>query len=209
MNQSIIKKIGSISTIRDMEEKLNINRATAINYIHLLRRKGLVRTWYKKDRTRLYIIKPVAKPIIGNESFYDIINKYSPMKVAFRSNYRIVGRNISVEEAIIRAIETKHPKLILASLALFNHIKNWSLLSKLSKKYNVRKKVGALYELTKRFMRVRKINKKTLKTLLNAKNESKFIVDNFKSKDFKAIEKKWKVYLPFNKVDILEYEQWR
>ena len=40
------------------------------------------------------------------------------------------------KEAIIRAIETKHPKVILASLALFNHVKRWQLLLKLAKKYN-------------------------------------------------------------------------
>src|SRR3989344_735567 len=208
MNQSIINKIGKVAEVKDIEKKLNIKRATAINYISLLRKKGLVRTWYKKDKSRIYIIRKVAKPVIGNESFYDIINKYSPMKIAFRSNYRVIDRKISVEEAIIRAIETKHPKVILASLALFNHVKRWQLLLKLAKKYNVRRKVGALYELTKTFMRVRRINKRTLSSLLKAKNEPKFIVDNFKSRDFKDIEKKWYIYLPFNKVDILEYEQW-
>ena len=208
MNQSIINKIGEVSTIKDIEKKLNVKKATAINYIHLLRKIGLVKTWYKKDKSRLYIIKRLAKPIIGNESFYDIINKYSPMKVAFRSNYRIIGRKIGVEEAIIRAIETKHPKVILASLALFNHVKNWSLLLNLAKKYNVRRKVGALYELTKTFMKVRRIDKRTLKALLKTMNEPKFIVDNFKTKDFKDIERKWNIYLPFNKADIMEYEQW-
>ena len=74
--------------------------------------------------------------------------------------------------------------------------------------YNVRRKVGALYELTRNFMKVRRIDKRTLNSLLKAKNEPKFIVDNFKSKDFKNIERKWNVFLPFNKVDILEYEQW-
>ena len=208
MNQSIINKIGEISTIKDIEKKLNIKRVTAINYVHLLRKNGLIKTWYKRDKSRLYIIKKLAKPIIGNESFYDIINKYSPMKLAFRSNYRVIGRKIGVEEAIIRAIETKHPKVILASLALFNHLNDWPLLLKLSKKYNVRRKVGALYELTKTFMRIRRIDKRTLKALLKAKNEPKFIVDNFKTKDFKDIEKKWNIFLPFNTVDILEYEQW-
>ncbi|MEK6907421.1 MAG: hypothetical protein AABW45_02740, partial [Nanoarchaeota archaeon] len=75
MNQSIINKIGEVSTIKDIEKKLNVKKATAINYIHLLRKIGLVKTWYKKDKSRLYIIKRLAKPIIGNESFYDIINK--------------------------------------------------------------------------------------------------------------------------------------
>ncbi len=209
MNQSIINKIGKIGSLEDIQKKLNVKRATAINYIHLLRKDGFVKTIYKKNRTRLYILKRVTKPIIGNDSFYDIINRYSPMKIGTRHNYRIIGRKINVEEAIVRAIETKHPKVILASLALFNHVKNWPLLLKFAKQYDVRRKVGILYELTRRYMRIKKIPKKTLKALLKAKNEPKFIADNFKSRDFKDLEKKWKIFLPFNKIDIMEYEQWR
>jgi len=130
------------------------------------------------------------------------------MKLATEINYRIIGRKMGVEESIIRAIETKHPKIILASLALFNHVKNWHLLLKLAKDYKIRRKVGALYELTRKFMRVKRIDKRVLNSLLKARNEPKFIVENFKTKDFKDIEKKWGVFLPFNKVDMLEYEQW-
>ena len=63
--------------------------------------------------------------------------------------------------------------------------------------------------MKKRFMRVRRVDKRTLNSLLKSKNEPKFIIDNFRSRDFKDLEKKWKVYIPFNKVDIMEYEQWR
>jgi len=208
MNQSIIDKIGPIGNLDDIQKKLKVKRATAINYIHFLRKKGLIKTIYGKNRIRYYRILKIKKPIVGNESFYDIINKYSPMKIATRYNYRVIGRKVSIEETIVDAIETKNVKVILASLALFNYVKNWPLLLKFAKKHNVRKKVGALYELTRRFMKVRKINKKTLKAFLNAKNEPKFMIDNFKSRDFKDIEKKWNIFLPFNKVDITEYKQW-
>jgi len=208
MNQSIINKIGDFNRIEDIQNKLKVKRATAIKYMYLLRKKGLVKTEYGRNRKRFYRITKVRKPVVGNEGFYSIINKYSPMKLATEINYRIIGRKIGVEESIIRAIETKHPKVILASLALFNHVKNWSLLLKLAKEYNVRRKVGALYELTRKFMRVKRIDKRTLNSLLKAKNEPKFLVENFKSKDFKDIEKKWNIFLTFNKVDMLEYEQW-
>ena len=34
----------------------------------------------------------------------------------------------------------------------------------------------------------------------------KEIIPYFKSKDFKDIENRWKVYLPFNKADLGEYK---
>lgn len=209
MNQSMINRLGDFNRIEDVQKKLNIKRSTAIKYIHLLRKRGLVKTEYGRNRKRFYRIIKVRKPVVGNESFYYLINKYSPMKIVIRHDYRIFGRKATVEEAIVKSIEEKNLKVILASLALFNHIKKWPLLLRLAKQYNVGRKVGALYELTKTFMKVRRIDKRTLKALLKTKNEPKFIVDNFKSKDFKDLEKKWKVYLPFNKVDMLEYEQWR
>src|SRR3989344_3679818 len=153
MNQSIINKIGDFNRIEDIQNKLKIKKATAIKYMHLLRKKGLVKTEYGRDRKRFYRIIKVRKPVVGNDGFYKIINKYSPMKLATEINYRIIGRKMGVEESIIRAIETKHPKIILASLALFNHVKNWHLLLKLAKDYKIRRKVGALYELTRKFMR--------------------------------------------------------
>jgi len=209
MNQSIINKLGDFNRIEDIQSKLGVKRATAIKYIHLLRKRGLVKTEYIKNKKRLYRILKVKKPVVGNESFYYLINKYSPMKIVIRYDYRIFGRKSTIEEAIVKSVKERNLKIILAALALFNHVENWSLLSKLSKKYNVRRKVGALYELTRKFMRVRKMPKKTLNSLLKAKNEPRFIVENFKSRDFKNLEKKWKIYLPFNKVDIMEYEQWR
>ena len=209
MNQSMMDKLGEFNRIEDIQNKLKVKRATAIKYMHLLRKEGLIKTEYIKNKKRLYRIIKVKKPVIGNESFYYLINKYSPIKIVIRHDYRIIGRKATVEEAIVKTIDTKSLKLILASLALFNHVNNWPLLLRLAKQYNVRRKVGALYELTRRFMKVRRIDKRTLNSLLKAKNESRFIIDNFKSRDFKDLEKKWKVHLPFNKVDIMEYEQWR
>lgn len=209
MNQSIIDKLGNFNRVEDIQNKLKIKRATAIKYIHLLRKEGLVETEYGRGRKRFYRIVKFKKPVVGNDSFYYLINRYSPMKIVIRHDYRIFGRKATIEEAIVKSIGEKNIKIILASLALFNHVKNWPLLLELAKKHNVRRKVGALYELTRMFMRVRKIDKRTLNSLLRAKNEPKFIVENLKSGDFKEIEKKWKVYLPFNKIDMMEYEQWR
>ena len=60
MNQSKISEIQEISTIEDIKNKLGVKRATAIKYIHLLRKKGLVRTIYGKGK-RFYRITKVKK----------------------------------------------------------------------------------------------------------------------------------------------------
>ena len=212
MNQSEqrINRIEGFRTIGEIEKILNVKRSTAIKYVHLLRKQGLVRTLYKKDKTRIYRISRLPEIKIGNESFYDIINKYSPIKITNRYEYRIIGRKLSVEEAVIKAIETKNIKVILAALALFNKVNDWRLLHKSAKQHKIKRKVGALYELAKRYMRVRKIDDRILKALLKKdEKEDKYIVDNFKSKDFNDIEKKWNVFIPFNKIDMEEYKEWR
>ena len=66
----------------------------------------------------------------------------------------------------------------------------------------MRRKLGALYEVARKIRKIRKIDDKHLKLMLNAKNKNKFIVPYAKSKDFKDIEDKWKVYIPFNKQDL-------
>lgn len=208
MNQSMIKKLTGFRTIKDIQNILKIKRGTAIKYIHLLRKQGLVTTLYKKDRTRIYKITLLPKLNIGNESFYDIINIYSPIKVTSKYNYRVIGRKLTIEEVIIKAIQTKNPKIILASLALFNHVKKWSLLYKLAKRENMARQIGALYELAKRFIKVRKMDKRTSNALMKTKSD-KYIINYLKSNDFKDIEKKWNVYLPFNKIDMGGYKEWR
>lgn len=43
-------------------------------------------------------------------------------------------------------------------------------------------------------------------SLPKKENKFEYIIPKLKSKDFKKIEKLWKVYLPFNKEDLEEYK---
>ena len=54
---------------------------------------------------------------------------------------------------------------------------------------------------------MKKIDKRILKNLLNAKEKEKYIIPNLKSKDFQEIQKKWQIYLPFNKQDLMRYKE--
>ena len=48
---------------------------------------------------------------------------------------------------------------------------------------------------------------KTQKLLLSAKHEKKDIIAGMHSEDFKDIEKKWNVHIPFNYNDLRRYKE--
>jgi len=205
--ESILEKLEGLNTIDLIERKLNVKRTTAIKKISELRKLGYVETKGGGKRPRLYRISRIKREKIGNLGLYDTVNKNSPIKLVKPYEHRIIGRKLSIEEAIVRAIKSGDFRLIMASLALFNKIKNWSELYQFAKKENIRRKIGALYELTRKIMKVKSIDKKTMKLLMNAKNEKKFIVEGLKSKDFIDLQKKWNVCIPFNKADLERYKE--
>ena len=203
----LANELKGLQTVESIRNKLGISRKTAIKYAYLLRKQGFLVSSGGCKQPRWYRISTTKKINIGNPGLYETINKYSPIKLTEPYEHRIIGKQLSVEEAIPRAVSKKEFRTILASLALFNHINSWSRLYFYAKKYNARKKIGALYELSRKIIKVRKIDKRTLKNLLNAKEKERYIIQNLKSKDFQEIQKKWKVYLPFNKQDLMRYEE--
>ena len=123
---------------------------------------------------------------------YDIINKHSPnMKINPSFDHQVHGM-YKEEDALIDAIKTKKFRIILASLHLFQHIKNWKKLYKLAKENDLIQEVGALYDVARLFIKVRKIS--AIISKYNAKSK-KYLIRNYENKDslFKDIEKRWKV----------------
>jgi len=51
------------------------------------------------------------------------------------------------------------------------------------------------------------MDKRTRNALFRSKVLSKFIIENFKSKDFIEIQKMWNIYVPFNKADLEAYKE--
>ena len=203
----ILKKLEGLNTIDLISKKLNVKKSTAIKKIHVLRKLGYVETSGGGKQPRLYRVLRAKSITIGNPGVYDIINKNSPIKLVKPYENRIIGRKLTIEETIVRAIKSKNFRLILASLALFNKIRNWPSLYLFAKEENVRRKTGALYEVARKIIRVRSIDDKTQRLLLNAKNEKKYIITGMHSKDFKDIEKKWSVFIPFDYNDLRRYKE--
>lgn len=201
----LLQKLAGIQTIESVMDILKIDKKMAVYYIHRLRKEGYVKTKKQSNNRRVYNISIDNK--LGGKSYYDIINQYSPIKISSPIIYKIYGKEPSLEETLIYAIKTKSLRTILASLALFKKISNWADLYNLAKENHIEKQVGALYDLARQIMKVRRMTNKFRSSAL-PKKEYKFeyIIPELKSRDFIKIERIWRIYLPFNKKDLDEYE---
>ena len=205
-SQTLLKKIEGIQTIKSIMELLNVDKSKAIYYIYKLRKEGYVKTKAASDKSRIYYI--YRKNKLGGTSYYEIINIYSPIKLAESTFYKIYGRKPSLEETLIFAIKTKKVRVITASLSLFKNIKNWTLLGKLARKNKVERSVGALYDLSRKIMKTKKMSEQLRKSILPKKNSKwAYMIEGFKSKDFISIEEIWKIRIPLNMADLEDYKR--
>ena len=205
----IAKKLEGLNTLEMAMKNLNVRKSTAIKMLSILRKEGFVETSGGGKKPRLYKISPIR--VAGKEhlGLYDIINKYSKVKLREPYKHKVIDRKLSIEEAIPMAVKEgeKNFRLVLAALGLFNHVKDWPRLCFYSKKYNVARKIGALYDVTRTIMKTRKMDNRTRKALLKGKDKNKFIIKPNKPKYFKEIEKVWRVYVPFHKSDLTRYKE--
>lgn len=201
----LLKRLEGIQTINSVRSILNINKKKAIYYVHRLRKKGYVKTKKLSSNKRVYNISFENR--LRGISYYEIINKNSPIKITAPSIYKIYGKVPSFEETLIFAIKTQSLRIIIASLALFRKIDNWPELYKLAKKNHIERQVGALYDLSRKIIKTRRMTKRFRDNALPDKSMAfKYIIPGLKSKDFKEIEKIWRIYLPFNKEDLEDYK---
>lgn len=204
---NIAKKLEGLQTVDSIAKNLNIDRRTAINYVWKLRKESFVETIYGKRKIRMYRISPFKVAKFGYPGLYEFLNQNSKIRVYAPYEERIYDHKPTAEEMIVRAIKTGDLRTILSSLALFNKIKNWLRLSQIARKEYLGRKIGALYDAARTTIRVKRMDKKTRKALLNSKIKNKFIVKNARTRDLNAIENEWKVYLPFNKADLEAYKE--
>ena len=201
----LLKKLEGIQTIESVMDILKTSKKMSIYYLYRLRRNGYVKTRRLSNNKRAYNISLENK--LGGNSYYEIINQFSPIKLTTQVVYKIYGKELSLEETLIYAIKTKSLRTILASLALFKKIDNWTELYHLAKKNHTERQVGALYDLARSIMKVRKMSPRFRNNSLpGEKDKFEDIIPGMKSGDFKNIEKTWKIYLPFNKKDLEEYK---
>ena len=199
MNQeNMLRKLEGLHTVETVAEALNIKKQSAINLLSRLKKAGYVTvSRHKRSQYKITMRKQRQR----DPGMFDIINKYSPnMKLMPWYDHQVHGI-YGPEEALIDAIQTKSFRAILASMRIFNHIKNWQKLYSLAKEKGIWQKVGALYDVAKRFFRVRRMPRRY--------NYGKFekmmyLIRKYPTseKDFYPITRKWKVAIPFRYGDI-------
>ena len=201
----LLKKLEGVQTIDSASSILKTNKGKTIYYLFRLRKEGYVKTKRLSNNKRVYNISFENK--LKGTSYFEIINKYSPVKIATPITYKIYGKDPSLEETLVYAIKMGSLRTILASLALFKKITNWSELYQLAKKNRIERQVGALYDLAKKIMKVRRMPDRFRNNALpNKKYNFEYTIPGLISKDFKDIEETWKIYLPFNKNDLSDYK---
>jgi DNA-binding MarR family transcriptional regulator len=200
--EAVLLQLQGTHTIKSVMTLLGVDKKKAIYYIHRLRKQGFVTTTKKSNQQRIYTISPLRK----GTSYYDILNTYSPFQLVPVADVIVHGTQPGAEETLVFAITTKDIRTILASLALFRKITDWSLLYKLAKKHDLKQEIGALYDLSKTRMRVRKMPRRFSTYALPKTRTYTHLIKGLQSDHFKSIEQKWKVRLPFNTQDLEGYQ---
>ena len=199
MNNEILKKLEGLHTIDTVKETLKIKRQSSLNLLSKLKKQGYVTTTGGGKKKRLYKIS-MKKQRKREQGMFDILNKYSPMKLNPWYDHQVHGR-YTVEDALVDAIETKSFRAILASLRLFSHITNWKKLYKLAKEKDCWQQIGALHDVAKMNFRVRTIPKRYVKP---SSKGWKQLTQLKERHNYPSIEKKWHVHIPFNNKDVVE-----
>ncbi|MBS3083858.1 hypothetical protein J4423_03575 [Candidatus Pacearchaeota archaeon] len=207
--EQIAESLYGLYTLETLAERLKISKTKAVYVIHRLRKLGLVKTTYGAGNKRLYSIslRNRQKGISYTEIINNSVRSPGLKLMESSSTYYVHYRTPSHEEALIYAIKQKDVRFIIASLALFRKINDWSLLYELAKKENLVREVCALYDVARLIIsKLRRMPKRFITLAQKNKNAGfKYIVKGISSDDFKDIEKKWKVYIPLNYSDLTEY----
>jgi len=138
----IAKKLRGLQTVSTISKNLNVTRKTAVNYAWNLRKAGYLTSTGGGRNIKFYRISPLKFKKRDGYSLYELINKYSRIKLNISQDYIIhLKKEPSPEEILVRAVSSKEFRLMLASLELFNKINNWSKLKKLAEKLRIRDKI--------------------------------------------------------------------
>ncbi|MBM3303473.1 MAG: helix-turn-helix transcriptional regulator [Candidatus Aenigmarchaeota archaeon] len=190
-----------LHTAESFAEELGISRQTAINYLHAMRREGMVSTERGARGRRLYSISPLRLREFGFPGLAETISANSPLKLSSPVRERS-DHEITIEEAIASAAASGDFRMVMASLPLFRKVSDWWELYRFSRRLGVAKQVGALYSLSRLLFRVRSADRRVLTLMKKARVKDAFIIKGMRSSDFAELEKEWGVLLPFNRSDL-------
>ncbi|MBI2564536.1 hypothetical protein HYV79_00910 [Candidatus Woesearchaeota archaeon] len=202
--EELFKRLEGVHTLQSVMSVLGISRPQAVYYIHRLRKAGYVKTARFPSGNRIYSISFENK--LGGTSYEELLNKISPIKLAVGVIHRFYGKTPTPEEILVYAVKRDSLRTILSALVLFKKVIDWDVLYRISKGNYCERQIGALYDLARTIMRTRRMSGRFRNLSLPKKEYAfRYLIPGLKSKDFKEIENRWRVYLPFNKSDLEAY----
>src|SRR3989338_5712428 len=199
MNQAdLLQLLEGLHTVETVADALKIKKQSALNLLVKLKKQQYLTVSGGGRQKRLYkITQTKQRPRVPG--MFDIINKCSPMKLNPWYDHQVHG-NYGPEEALVDAIQTKSFRVILTSMHLFRHIKDWKKVYNLSRKYNSWQKICAVYDVSMLFIKVGRMPEK----YIHFKPQKWQQLTQLKKKNFPEIANKWKIYIPFNQNDMRE-----
>lgn len=200
----LLRKIEGKHTVDTLANTLKLGKGATTNIISKLRKQGYLKTQGGGKQKRIYTISQ-KKIVEGEKNLFGIINKYSKFKLIPIFKHEVFGV-YTVENAICDAIQTKNFRVIFSSLYLFNHIKDWTRLHKIAKTKNIVRELGSLYDLSRYFIKTKKMPANIRRSLKKEMGKKIIIIKDLKtnSEIAKKIEKQWNIILPFSKQDLEE-----
>ncbi len=192
-----LRKLEGLQTVETAAQLLSITRQSALNLLCRLRKEGHVTVDGGGRRKRIYNVT-MRRQLPRVPGMFDIINRHSPMKILPWYDHQVHGR-YGPEEAIVDAVETQKFRVILASLRLFSHVRDWPRLYAYAQEKGCWRKVGALYDVARMFFRVRTMPERYRKA---ERVRGRVPLTQLRKDNFPAIARHWSVYLPFNEHDL-------
>lgn len=193
------KELEGLYIVEDVMKKLGVKRQTALNIISRYKKEGYVSVLGGRGNKRIYKITKNKQLNLGI-GLFDILNKYSKIKILAPYEHKHIGKKYKIEEAVIDALKIKSPRIMIALISVFPHVKDWPLLYNLAKKNNFINYIGAMCETTRLIKKkMPKIGGKTYNAILkNCRLKKERI------KTIKDIEKRWNVGFGFNERDLMQ-----
>lgn len=202
--RKIAKEAEGLHTVKSLAKSLGIKESTAVLYVHGMRKAGYVRTTRGRRGKRLYDISPLRLRKVGSEGFIEILNRNSSLKIQRPFKQRVYGKSIGIEEALIRALKSDDPRIVLASLGLFKKRLDWKRVYSLAKKEGLEREVGSMYELSRKCFKVRRMDDRISRKLRDSPTRKGFIIRRVRRSEFGDIEEMWGIRIPFSKSEIEE-----
>lgn len=195
-----IRKIEGLQTLDTVQEKLSITRQSALNLLSKLKKMQHMTVWAGGKKKIYKITQRKQRP--RDPGMFDIINKYSPMKLNEWYDHQVHGK-YTVEDAIVDALLSKSFRAILASMHSYRHIKDWKRLYKNAKKHNLWQEVGAMHSLCRKYLRVPRM---PAKYYSGRPKKTKYLIRQVPTREHKDILAEWNTHIPFRTGDLRKVE---